>query len=389
MRTMNDEGELKYWVALAKVPGVGPKRFIRLIRAFGSAEEAFHASPERLTEAVGDEPLVSNLIKLREVLDPDREWGKIRNAGVRVITVLDSEYPDRLKEIHDPPPLLYVKSEDAGSLREKLRHSVGIVGTRTPTPYGRSVAHRLARELGELGITVVSGLARGIDSMAHKGALASGANTVAVVGTGLDVVYPPENAELAQQIASEGAIISEFHMGTPASPGNFPARNRIISGCCEGVIVVEAGQRSGALITANLALDQGREVFAVPGPITSEKSKGCNRLIKQGAALVESVEDVIAELPELARSMLEKRTEREPRLDRRSFAHTGDDAGKIIDILRQAHAHPGGAISVEEVVTLSGLPPERVHVCLLDLELRGICQRFPDGKYALSESNGI
>lgn len=378
-----DQDELKYWIGLSKVPGIGPKRFARLLQAFASANEAYNASREQFLGVLGNEPsLYSNLVEARAKLDLEAELENMRRAGIRAITILDQDYPDRLKEIHDPPPLLYVQSKAGEALRPKLHRAVAVVGTRTPTPYGRSVAYKIARELGELGVTVVSGLARGIDSTAHRGALESGSPTVAVVGTGLESVYPPENVQLAREIADQGAVISELYMGAPVLQGNFPARNRIISGCCEGVVVVEAGERSGALITANLALDQGREVFAVPGPITSEKSKGCHELIKQGAVLVRSVEDVLAELPSLARDT----TAQKAAQGVAATASLENDARRLIDVLRTAHTHPGGTLSVDDMVELSGLPPERVHVCLLELEIKGICHRFPDARYALDES---
>ena len=223
----------------------------------------------------------------------DEQLRRVAKQDVRIVTYWDATYPEMLKKIYDPPILLYAK----GAFLEEA-NNIAVVGTRSPSEYGRGVAGRLSEGLARRGMTVVSGMARGIDTLAHRGALRGGGRTVAVLGCGLDVVYPPENKKLYEQVAASGAIISEFAMGAEPAGVHFPRRNRIISGLSLGTVVVEAGERSGALITAYMALDQGREVFAVPGSIQSPKSRGTHRLIKEGAKLVEGIEDILAEMPQ-------------------------------------------------------------------------------------------
>lgn len=287
-----DDGERAAWVAFNRVPGVGVVRFRRLLERFGSLAAAWGAPRPALAEVGLDRRALDGVLQLRATLDPARELARVRAAGASALTWRDSGYPALLKEIPDPPPVLYVK----GHVVEQDSGAVAMVGTRRATVYGRDVAERLARDLGASGFTVVSGLAKGIDTHAHRGALAVGGRTIAVLGHGLDTIYPPENRRLAAEIVEAGALVSDYPFGAGPMAEYFPPRNRIISGLAAGVVVVEADHTSGALITSKFALDQGRDVFAVPGPINAPSSRGCNRLIQDGAKLVTSAEDILFDL---------------------------------------------------------------------------------------------
>ena len=287
-----DERERAAWVAFNRTPGVGVVRFRRLLERFGSLAEAWHAPQAALAEAGLDRRSLEAVSQLQRTLDPARELARARAIGASVLTWQDPDYPALLGAIPDPPPVLYVR----GRLAPEDGGAVAMVGTRRATVYGRDVAERLARDLAQHGITIVSGLAKGIDTHAHRGALAGGGRTIAVLGHGLDTVYPPENRRIAADIVEHGALVSDYPVGTGPLAENFPPRNRIISGLAAGVIVVEADHRSGALITSKFALEQGRDVFAVPGPVNAPSSRGCNRLIQDGARLITGAEDVLLEL---------------------------------------------------------------------------------------------
>src|SRR5581483_4699983 len=271
--------ERDYWLALTRVVGIGAARFQRLIAYFGSAEGAWQADRLELARAGLDARTASALRELRRQVNPAEEEAALRAVGVRAITLQEDAYPASLRTIGDPPPVLFLR----GDLVPADEWAVAIVGTRRATSYGRQVAEQLGGALAQAGVTVVSGLARGIDGCAHRAALAAGGRTIAVLGHGLDTVYPPEHARLAEEIAASGALVSEFPLGTRPDAPNFPRRNRILAGLARATVVVEAGLNSGALITADCALEQGREVFAVPGSILSPSSKGTNALIKDGA----------------------------------------------------------------------------------------------------------
>ncbi len=292
-----------HWLALRMVPSLGARRAGQLIERFRTPQAVFRASVSEL-EAAGLLPAVARSIASGCAFeDAAAQQEKILACGAAAIPITDPGYPQRLREIFDPPVVLFARG------RTELLHSLmtAIVGTRRPTPYGTAVAGRLAGDLGRAGLTIVSGMARGIDTAAHRGALDAGATTVAVFGCGVDVIYPSENRKLAAEIAEKGLVVSEFPMSTPAYPQNFPIRNRIVSGMSLGVVVVEGAQYSGSAITARLALDQGREVYAVPGSILSKMSWGPNLLIKQGAKLVQDFNDVIEELsPEDRRCLAEE-----------------------------------------------------------------------------------
>lgn len=284
--------EKAYWVAFNRVPGIGPARLATLIEICGTIAQAWKAPIHQLKEAGLDRRSQENLLAARRTLDPAIEWQKLQKTGVKVLTWDDTDYPHRLRQTPHPPPVLYV----CGTISNEDQSAVAMVGTRRASAYGREVAHALATELARHHVTIVSGLALGIDTIAHQAALEAGGRTIAVLGSGVDQIYPPHNRGLAQEILRNGAIVSEYPLGTRPEASNFPPRNRIISGLSLCVVVVEAGRRSGALITAKFAVEQGRDVFAVPGSILHPGSAGCNQLIQDGAIPLLSVDDVLEQL---------------------------------------------------------------------------------------------
>ncbi len=289
-----------------------------------------------------------------------------QRSGARLILSGDDEYPRALGAIPSPPPFLLLR----GELREEDAFALAIVGARHATPYGVEIAERLASELAARGVTIVSGFARGIDTAAHRGAMAAGGRTIAVLGAGADVVYPPENRKLVGTVLERGALVSQFPMGTPALPGHFPVRNRTIAGLTLGTIVVEAGERSGALITAGYAGELGREVFAVPGPITSEMSRGTNRLIQDGAKLVQGWEDVVAELPETWRRCLKERA-----VTPASAPALEADEGQLLALVGSEPVH------IDRLIGQSGVSSGRTAALLLALELKGWVRQLPGQRY--------
>jgi len=283
---------LKYWLALKSIAGIGNITFTALVDKFGSPSFIFNAAVSKLTEVNGiTKKMASNINNFRDWDKINHDLEFLNKNGINIVTYQDEYYPAKLINIYDRPPFLYVQ----GSLI-KDDINIAIVGSRIASTYGKYTTEKISRELAGKGLTIVSGLARGIDSAAHRGALFAGGRTIAVLGSGLDVVYPPENKKLFADIIQTGAVISEFPPGTPPRSANFPSRNRIISGISYGVLVVEAGEKSGSLITARLALEQGREVFAVPGSIDASNSRGTNKLIKQGAKLIENADDIVEEI---------------------------------------------------------------------------------------------
>ena len=285
--------QLKYWLAFNKVRGIGRVRFKLLENHFDSMEAAWSASEAELRAAGLDRRTIRSVADGRQKFDPDAEAELLLKSGVRAFTWHDDDYPAQLKEIYDLPPLIYVK----GNLTPDDERSVAVVGTRNPSHYGRQVAEQLVYDIASAGVTIVSGLARGVDGIAHRIALDAGQRTIAVLGSGVDIIYPREHTSLSERIAENGALISELALGTRPDARNFPRRNRIMSGMTLGTLVIEAGARSGALITARQALEENREVFAVPGSIFSPNSEGTNRLIRESAAkLVTACEDVLEEL---------------------------------------------------------------------------------------------
>ena len=284
--------DVRYWVGFNKVPGIGAARLRALQDYFGDLETAWNAGTEDLQKAGLDRRSLTNLLQARSELDLDAEVRRLERAGVQVLTWTDAGYPPNLREAYDAPPVLYVR----GQVETRDEWAVAVVGTRRASVYGKEATRMLSAGLAQAGVTVVSGLAQGIDAMAHRACLDAGGRTIAVLGCGVDVVYPAQNAHLAAEIVERGALVSEYALGTRPDARNFPPRNRIISGLALGTIVVEADLNSGALISAGFAVEQGREVFAVPGNIFARTSRGCNHLIQQGAKLVCQVVDVLEEL---------------------------------------------------------------------------------------------
>ncbi len=290
---MVDSKDMKSWLALSTAPNIGPIRYVSLVKHFGSPEKVLSASEKELAELPDIGTVIASNISNKISWDKAEEQLRLLEKNqVQILTFKDDDYPQILLSIYDPPPFLFVK----GEVKRDDRNAVAIVGCRSASHYGKRITERIGRELAQRGITIVSGLARGIDSIGHLSALKENGRTLAVFGSGLDVLYPPENKKLAQQIQSSGAILSEFFLGTKPEAQNFPRRNRLISGLSLGVVIVEAGNKSGALLTARCALEQNREVFAIPGNLGSKNSEGTNRLIKEGAKLVTSVEDILEEL---------------------------------------------------------------------------------------------
>ncbi len=343
---------LRYWVGFNIAYGIGPVKIARLQAAFGDLESAWHASPAELREAGLDPRSLKSLLDVRSNVDLDFEIERLRASGFSAVSVEDAGYPLRLHEIDQPPPMIYLW----GELEERDQWAVGIVGTRTPSSYGRSITQEIATALAHQGLTIVSGLARGIDGIAHKAALEAGGRTIAVLGSGLGNIYPPEHSKLAQSTAAHGAVVSEYSLDTPPEGRNFPPRNRIISGLSLGVIVVEAGRTSGALITADFAADQGRDVFAVPGDITRKQSMGSNRLIQQGAF---PLTDPCEVLEVLNMAMIEREVQLELDLP------ANPTERKLLQSLGREPMH------VDEIRSLSNMSASEVSAGLAMLEIKG------------------
>jgi DNA processing protein len=355
--------ELIATIRLAMVPGVGPATRRALLEVFGSAGEVLAASASRLREVPGVGPtLARRIVAACEEIDAEGQLRLCHESGLQLLTDQSPEYPRLLREIHDPPAILFVR----GRLVPEDALAIAVVGTRHCSHYGRQTAERLAAGLARAGLTVVSGLARGIDAVAHQSALKAGGRTLAVLGSGVLNVYPPEHAGLAEQVAAAGAVISENPPMSEPMSGTFPQRNRVITGMTLGVIVVEAGDRSGALISARHAMEQGREVFAVPGRVDSRTSRGCHRLIRDGAKLVETVEDVLDELGPLV--------EATPQADGRVIHHPAElqlnEQERLV-----LEAIDTEATSIDTVAATSGLPIQRVLATLSVLEMRRLVVR--------------
>jgi len=364
-----------HWVALGLVPGLGARLSGKLLQRFTTPERIFAASLTEL-ESYRMPAAVAQAIHSQAALkDAEKELARIGEMGCRLIHWNEAEYPRLLREIYDPPVLLYVRG-DAALL---TRHSIAMVGTRKPTPYGNQMAERLARDLAERGLVIVSGLARGIDSVAHGGALATerGAS-VGILGCGVDVVYPKENKKLFAKMMERGAIVSEFPLGAYPAPQNFPIRNRIIAGMVLGVVVVEGAQYSGSLITARLGIEFGREVYGVPGNATQPSSFGPNHLIKQGAKLVTGWEDVIDELPtEIRAQLVPVETATTPEQRALLVEETLSPAEKTLYALLGTDE----ARHVDELVETSGLNSSEVLATLFELEMKGYIRQMPGKQF--------
>jgi DNA processing protein len=358
------DGELG-WLALSLAPGIGGRTFHRLLRRFGSPDRVFTSSRKDLEEIPGLKRTTIEAIKSSALKETaEREMIRLHSLGIQIIQWATEKYPNYLANISDPPPLIYLK----GTLLPEDERAVAVVGSRQATAYGLHVCQKICKELAWQGWTVVSGMARGIDSAAHRGALEGGGRTLAVWGTGLDVVYPTENLALSKEIVSSGAILSEFPLGTPPEPGNFPVRNRIISGLSLGVTVVEATVRSGSLITARMALDQGRQVFAVPGHIGRPGVEGPHRLIKEGAKLVESAEDIIEELLPMVDRKLHRHVEGLPMSE---HPELNEKEQQLWELLGMDPLHID-AIASELDFALS-----ETAELLLRLEIKGVVKQLP------------
>ncbi|HEX9078621.1 MAG TPA: DNA-processing protein DprA [Desulfuromonadaceae bacterium] len=358
-----------YWIGLKAVPGVGNVTFRRLLERFDSPRAALSASPAELSAVKGVTPAVVSAVRDGGWQRfAEEECRRLRSSGARLLLFTSADYPKSLFQIPDPPPFLYLR----GQLRSR-EAAVAVVGSRRGTSYGLLTTGRLAEELARHGVAVVSGLARGVDTAAHKGALQGGGRTVGVLGCGIDKVYPPENRMLFDEMAEKGALVSEFPLGTLPLAENFPRRNRIISGLSQGVLVVEAAENSGSLITAQYALEHGRDVFAVPGNITYASCKGSNRLIKQGAKLVDCVEDILEEL-----TGFEEPGDRAPATPRTAaFALTPKEAA-VYELLARSPLH------IDDIISQTELTAGEVSSMLLHLELKGALVPLPGKHYAVN-----
>jgi len=365
---MLDE-ENKYYLALNMVPGLGTISISKLLRRFLSAKAVFDCPIDELMQITGLKQQVAwGIKKILRAKEFNQELQKIKDSNIQVICLNDQEYPSLLREIYDPPVALYVK----GNISILNRFSMAVVGCRQASFYGLQQAERIARELALRGINVISGLAQGIDTSAHKGALSAKGLTVAVLGSGLNRIYPPENKKLFEAIGKYGAVISEFPLETAPYRANFPRRNRIISGLSKGVVVVEAARSSGSLITANLALSQNREVFAVPGAANSINSRGTNKLIKEGAKLVENADDIVEELNIESCFLKPKKENLQPDLNIAQI-NCNDDAKRLFEFLSAEPVH------IDVLVKNSSLTAGCVYRNLLELQLKGLVKEI-EGK---------
>lgn len=356
------------YIALNSLPGIGVNNFHNLLERFGSAADIFGANGSSLREVDGIGPKTADQIKsCRPQKTADSEKKKAEKKKARIITLLDEDYPANLKTLFASPPVLYV----AGEITEEDALAVGIVGTRRATPYGRIITENLAATLAARGLTVVSGLARGVDTFAHRAAIEAGGRTIAVLGCGIDFCYPPENRRLFEKIPEHGAVVSQFSFGTEPEKRNFPVRNRIITGLSIGLVVTEAGEKSGALITAYASLEEGRELFALPGRADSPQSAGTNRLIQKGAKLVTCADDVIEEFPPGVRELLEKSDtgKDEKRL-------LSGEEEKLLSLLRDSEQH------VDYLIEKSGFASGVVLGILLELEIKGAVRQLPGKLFA-------
>ncbi|MDO0824835.1 DNA-processing protein DprA [Desulfosporosinus nitroreducens] len=373
---MGIEQEKTVRAAFRSITGVGSQRLRQLIACFGSAVKAWEASTSKYLQLPNQEKWIKEVLKARQSIDPQRIGETLLKQGILIITPNEPEYPCLLAELSDAPPLLYYRGQLRGNME-----GLAIVGSRKATAYGKAVAKMLARDAASKGIVIASGLARGIDTAAHQGTLEAEGITWAFLGCGLDRIYPQENKRLAEEILIKGALISEFAPGSPPIAAHFPARNRLISGCSQGVVVVEAAERSGALITVDFALEQGREVFAVPGPIFSEVSRGTHHLIRQGAKIVEGIEDICNELPAwsnyagqitLFKGALPQGVESSDAVESVSEHET---------ILRRLCDVP---LHIDQITMNSALSVSAISLALLELQLAGKVTQLPGQHYVLA-----
>lgn len=361
-----------YWIWLNNVPGIGARRFYKLIEYFESPENLYNASEKEFNHVgklLGHKTMVL-LQKFRKDEELYKAQKILEQSDLTIITLLSPEYPPLLKSIYDPPPVIYCRGKPLLSNKP----AIAIVGSRLSSEYGRKSATKIARDLASSGVTIVSGMARGIDTMAHKGALeVEDGYTIAVLGGGVDYIYPAENASLYHAILDHGTIISEYPPGTKPSPGNFPARNRVVSGLSYGTVVIEAGLKSGALITVDCALEQGREVYAIPGNISSPYSKGTNKLIKEGAKIVTSAEDILEDL----RASFDFDTQRE-------IMSPPSQSAPVLDFFETLvyNALQDEEKGLEELIQITKLPPGQLNGILTLMEIKGIIKQLPGKIFA-------
>lgn len=368
MPIVTNKNTLKYWVGFSKIPSIGPLRWQKLLKGFPNLEQAWNAPLWQLGQAGLEEHIIAEIVRLRQEINLDEEMAKLEKEQVRIITILDEDYPKLLKEIYSPPPLLFYR----GQLPADKEFLLAVVGTRKPSTYGQHVTRTLSRDLAQSGLTIVSGLALGIDSLAHSAALESSGKTLAVLGCGIERanIYPASNRYLGEKIVAQGSgIISEHPLGTPPLKHHFPRRNRIISGISLGTLVVEAPFKSGALLTAQLALEQNREVFAVPGNITSAYSAGANNLIKMGARVVTSADDILETLN------LQKAAEY---LAASAIVPETEEEVKILEFLEREPVH------VDELARSTGLPIQIINATLTLMEMKGKIKNLGNMNYVVS-----
>ncbi len=356
------------WIGFNLVKGIGPMRLNALITAFGDIQHAWNATASQLKETGLNSKFVSTIIEVRESGILEQSLKKIGELGIGVLTWEDPEYPERLKEIDQSPPVLYC----LGSIGRQDHWAVAVVGTRKVSAYGKQATRDIVSLLAQNGITIVSGLARGIDGVAHLSALEAGSRTIAVLGNGLDYIYPPEHRQLAQRIMANGALVSDYAPGIAPEAGNFPPRNRIISGLSQAVLIMEAGEKSGAMITAAFAADQGREVFAVPGSIYSPQSKGTNQLIREGAHILLSGQDVLEVLN--LENVLELQTAR-------NVLPANATEAKLMDVLGNEPLY------IDDIYSVSTLPIELVTSTLTLMELKGMVRKIGPMRYMAIHEN--
>jgi len=363
----------KYWVGLNMVLGVGKTLCHRLVKAFGSPKSVFHASRRELmgVERVGDK-VARQILGFDLERSIEREYQLVERRNVRILTIDDPQYPFLLKSIYDPPPVIYYK----GTFLNEKSVPLAVVGTRKASSYGRMVAEKLCAQLSEMGVCIVSGMARGIDTIAHKSALNLGNPTIAVFGCGLEYTYPPESGSLRRLIEEQGAVMSEFPMSTKPDRNNFPARNRVISGLSYGTLVVEAGEKSGALITAQFALEQGREVFAVPGNIYSSESRGSHALLKMGAKLADSPEAVVEELSDSVMELLKER-----KIKALESIPLNPKEEHLMSLMSVQEQH------IDRVIENSYLSPAEVSATLVTLELKGVIRQTDGNMFTMIPSD--
>lgn len=358
---------LKYWLWLSSISDIGPVNAKRLIEHFKSPELVWKASEKQLKMVDGiRENIVRAILSNKDEKFLNKELYKIKKYNVNAITLSDDTYPYNLKNIYSPPILFFAK----GNIKPEDINAIAIVGSRNATAYGLKVAYDLARQLSQIGITVVSGMARGVDTAAHKGAIDGGGRTIAVLGCGLDVIYPPENKNLMNKITENGAVVSEYLLNTPPDAKHFPARNRIISGLCLGVVVIEANIRSGSLITADFALEQNREVFAIPGQIFSKSSQGTNNLIKQGAKIVTKVEDILEELNIEIIESLNINIE-----ETNVHNNLSDEENIIYSKISNLPIH------LESIMKYTGFTIGKINTIITMLELKGLITQLPGKQF--------